>query len=430
MGNKEEEKWLSLPGADDITRYQFDNGITVLTRANFISPSVVLNGYLSAGSIFDSDDKLGLAYFTAQCLMRGTASHNMSDLYNLLETAGASLGISASVHNVTFGGRSLVEDLPVMVSILSESLQRPVFPEDQVEKLRARLLTGIAMREDDTAEMASLSFDQLLFQNHPYGKPEDGFTETILKITREDLIKFHKQQYGPMGMVIVAVGAVEPRAVINLVEQYFSGWQNSQQAEPPLVSPISKPGNTVRKHITLQGKSQADIVMGSIGPQRSSEDYLPASLGNNILGRFGMMGRIGDVVREQSGLAYHASTSLNAWVAAGSWEVSAGVNPSNLQKAIDLIIRELDRYVTEPVTAAELSDSKSNYIGRLPLSMESNAGVANALTGLERFQLGLNYYREYPEKISMITAEQILRCAQKYLDPERLVIVSAGSETD
>ncbi len=96
------------------------------------------------------------------------------------------------------------------------------------------------------------------------------------------------------------------------------------------------------------------------------------------------------------------------------------------EQAIDLIIQELERFVTEPVTEAELQDSKANYIGRLPLSMESNAGVASALTGLERFQLGLNYYREYPQKIQEITSEQILQSAQKYLDPQKLVIVSAG----
>ena len=101
-----------------------------------------------------------------------------------------------------------------------------------------------------------------------------------------------------------------------------------------------------------------------------------------------MMGRIGDVVREQAGLAYYASTSLNSWITSGSWEVSAGVNPSNLQYAIDLIRKELQRFASEPVTPEELSDSQANFIGRLPLSLESNHGVANALLNLERFSAG------------------------------------------
>jgi len=117
---------------------------------------------------------------------------------------------------------------------------------------------------------------------------------------------------------------------------------------------------------------------------------------------------------------------LNSWIAAGSWEVSAGVNPSNLQRAIDLIEQELHRYASEPVTDEELSDSKANFIGRLPLSLESNHGVANALLNLERFQLGLDYYPRYPESVLSVTPEQILASAQKYIDPERLIITSAG----
>ena len=158
-------------------------------------------------------------------------------------------------------------------------------------------------------------------------------------------------------------------------------------------------------------------------------DYLAASIGNNILGQFGMMGRIGDSVREKAGLAYYASTSVNAWIEAGSWEVSAGVNPANVNKAIDLIIKELERFCSEPVTQSELEDSKSNYIGRLPLSLESNGGVANSILNLERFNLGLDYLQRYPGLVNEITPEAILEAARHYIDPQKLIIVSAGSKS-
>jgi zinc protease len=167
---------------------------------------------------------------------------------------------------------------------------------------------------------------------------------------------------------------------------------------------------------------------GSFGPKRLSPDFIPLSIGNNILGQFGMMGRIGEVVREQAGLAYYASSSLNAWIESGSWDITAGVNPKNLEQAIELIRQELQKFVREKVTETELADSKANYIGSLPLSLESNAGVANALLRLERFQLGLDYYKRYPYLIAEVTAEQILKSARTYLDPERLVIVSSGPE--
>jgi zinc protease len=119
---------------------------------------------------------------------------------------------------------------------------------------------------------------------------------------------------------------------------------------------------------------------------------------------------------------------LNAWIEAGSWEVSAGVNPANLQRAIDLIISELNRFVREPVSDEELQDSQANYIGRLPISLESNSGVANALLSLERFQLGLDYYRRYPGMVENVTTALVLETARRYLDPSKLAIVSAGSE--
>jgi zinc protease len=182
----------------------------------------------------------------------------------------------------------------------------------------------------------------------------------------------------------------------------------------------------VRKHIPVPGKIQADLSIGVTGPRRTAPDFMSASLGNSILGQFGMMGRIGDSVREKAGLAYHASTGLSATSEGGSWEVSAGVNPANLQRAIDLILQELKRFIEEPVTQDELQDSQANFIGRLPLSLESNAGVANALLNIERFHLGLDYYQRYAGLVQSVTPEMILETAQRYWRLDQLAIVSAG----
>jgi zinc protease len=419
--------WNSLPGPEDITRLELPNAITLLTRANFNSPSVVMSGYLTSGSQFDPDEKLGLAYFTSSALMRGTQSHAHQEIFEILESVGASLGLSASVHTTSFGSRALVEDLPVLLQILNECLRQPVFPADQVEKLRAQLMTSLAIRAQDTEEMASMRFDQVVFPQHPYGRPEDGFTETVQRITRQDLVDFHQAHYGPKGMVLVIVGAVTAEQAQDQVQRALGNWSNPAQLVPASMPEAAPLKATFREQVNIPGKSQTDLVMGTLGPKRCSPDFLPASLGNNILGQFGLMGRIGDVVREQAGLAYHASASLNAWIGAGSWEVSAGVNPANLDRTVDLVISELERFVTEPVSQEELEDSQSNFIGRLPLSMESNSGVANAILNLERFQLGLDYYRRYPQMVSQVTPAMILEAAQSYIDPQKLAIISAGT---
>lgn len=418
----------SLPGPDDISRIQLPNGIVILTRANVQSPSVVLSGYLGAGSVYDPPQKLGLAYFTALALMRGTQRFTFSEIFDRLESAGASLGFGASVHNTSFGGRALSEDLPLLFEMLSETLRRPTFPELYVERLRAQILTGLAIRNQDTADMASLEFDRLVFPGHPYGQPEDGYPETIRSISRADLVDYHHRHYGPQDMVITVVGAVTPEQVLEEATRTFGDWENPNPNSLPALPVITSPAETIRRHINIPGKFQTDLMIGSLGPCRNSPDYLPASLGNSVLGQFGMMGRIGEAVREKSGLAYYASTSLNAWILSGSWEVTAGVNPANVQRAVELIVSELQRFTREPVSLEELQDSQSNFVGRLPLALESNGGVANALLNLERFNLGLDYYLRYADLINSITPDMALETARRYLDPEKLIIVSAGTE--
>jgi zinc protease len=385
---------LSLPGPDDITRQVLSNGITVLTRSNFNSPSVVVTGYFGAGSLMDPDDKLGLAEYTSYALMRGTKNRTFDQIYNELEAVGASLGFSSGVHTSGFNGRSLAEDLP--------------------------------RRAQDTSDMASMVFEEILFKGHPYSRPEDGHPETIQRIKRGDLVKFHQDYYGPRGMVVAIVGAVTAEEAIKQVKRALGSWQVKDQKETLPLPELKLLKKTVSKHHRIPGKSQSDLVIGTNGPRRRDPEYMSASLGNNILGQFGMMGRIGDVVREKSGLAYYAYSSISAGIGPGSWEVSAGVNPQNVKLAVDLIKEELKRFVQEGITEEELADSKANFIGRLPLSLESNGGVANALINMERHQLGMDYYRRYPSIVNEVSREDILKTARKFIDVDRLAIAVAG----
>ena len=416
----------SLPGPDDITRYQLPNGIVILARPNFNSPSVALSGYLQAGAIFEPDEKLGLADFTSSALMRGTAFRNFQEIYDALESAGASLGFDGGVHTTSFGGKALAEDLGLLLAILSESVRQPVFPEEQVERLRMQLLTGLQIRAQDTGDMASLTFDQIVYAGHPYRRPEDGTIETVQAITRQDLAEFHRRYFGPRGMVIVVVGAVEPPQVIEQVTAAFGEWVNPDQPDQPALPALVPLEETRTQQVTIPGKFQTDIVLGVAGPPRRSPDFTAASLGNSVLGQFGMMGRIGDSVREKAGLAYYASSSLSGGIGPGPWSISAGVDPANVERAIALIRQEIARFINEPVAAEELADSQANFIGRLPLSMESNGGVAGALLNLERHNLGLDYFRRYAALVQAVTLEDVLETARRYLHPERLGVAIAG----
>jgi zinc protease len=139
-----------------------------------------------------------------------------------------------------------------------------------------------------------------------------------------------------------------------------------------------------------------------------------------------MYGRIGESVRETAGLAYYAYGGLSAGIGPGVWYAGAGVDAANVDQTIDLILSEIRRFIQEPVSEQELDDSQSNYIGRLPLGLESNAGVASALINLERYNLGLDYYRNYASLIRAVTCQQILETAQKYFNLDQMVITTAG----
>ena len=417
---------LALPGPDDIYREVLPNGIVVITRPNFNSLSVVISGYFDAGTLLDPDEKLGLADFVTSALMRGTKNRTFDKIYNELESVGASLGFSSGVHKSGFSGRSLAEDLPLLLNLLSETLMMPTFPKAEMEKLRAQLLTGLAIRAQDTSDMAAMVFDQILFKGHPYSRPEDGHPETIRNITRGDVVKFHRENYGPRGLVIAIVGAVKPGEAVRQVKRALGGWQVKGQKDAPELPALKPLKKTVSKHHRIAGKSQSDLIIGTNGPRRRDPEFMSALLGNSILGQFGMMGRIGDVVREKSGLAYYAYSSLSAGIGPGSWEVNAGVNPQNVKKALDLIVDELRRFIQEGVTADELADSKANFIGRLPLSLESNGGVANALLNIERHSLGLDYYRRYEGLVKEVSQDDVLNSARKFVDPDKLAIAVAG----
>jgi len=422
--------WTNLPGQKTINRIVLPNGIRVLSFSNFNTKTVYLVGLLNCGSVLDPGDKLGLAHFTAGMLTRGTSKRKFNEIHQELEERGASLTFSCGSNHTWFRGKALAEDARSLFELSAECLQLPIFDQEYFDRMRSQLLTGLAIRDQDTAEIASLLFDHNLFPDHPYGQPLDGYPVTIQNINRDDLTVFHRQHYSPNGMMLVIAGAITGKAVNQLAEKYFAGWGAREYKTIGLPELPPPPATSIRQHRKIEEKSQVDLIMGVRGPQRISKDFLPAYLGNNILGQFGLMGRIGESVRSRSGLAYYASSSLNSWTESGTWEFSAGTNEKNLKKTIQLIKDEIERFISTPVSQEELANSKSFLVGHLPITLETNAGLANAILTIERFQLGLDYYQRYAEMVNCIEVEEILSAAQKYLDPARLVIASAGPGED
>ena len=418
----------SLPGPETIRREELPNGVVVLIRENFSSPSVVLSGYLPVGALANTAKTAGLAFMTAIAMTRGTRTRSFHQIFESIESIGAHLSLYGGTHSTAFQGKALAEDLSLLLELLADVLQNPSFPKTEFERLRAQQLTALAIREQDTGARAQMAFDTLVYRDHPYGLSTGGYVETISELTHSDLRKFHRGYFDPSGLVITIVGGVETERVLALVTSTLGQWKTKQRLKMPDLPKLKPLLKSRRVEVRLDGKAQSELVIGAAGPSRYDDEYLAAVMGNSILGRFGMMGRIGEAVRDSAGLAYYAYSGISGGPGPGPWQVVAGVNPKDENRAIEIVQKEIKRFTSRRVSDEELLENKANFIGRLPMQLESNEGVAGVISHIERYSLGLDYYQRYQNLVAGITCDQILAVGKRYLDPDRLAIAIAGPD--
>lgn len=420
---------IHYPGPETIQRVVLPNGLTILAYENFASESIVIEGLVRAGAQGESADHAGLASFTAALLDRGTTRRSFAEIYEALESVGADISFSSGRHTSDFGAAGLVEDADLMLALLAESLREPDFPAQQVEQVRGQILTSLVIRANDTGRMARLAFHELLYPDHPYGRSATGYQETIQAINRDEIAQFHRDYFGPQGMILTIVGAMKAEEAVAKVTAVFGDWQNPQQKPLPAIPAAPRPSSLIRAHVPMPDKVQADILLGLPGPLRAAPDYLDASLMNTVLGVFGMMGRIGQSVREEQGLAYYAYSQLQGSQGPMPWFAGAGVAPEHVAQAITAIRAEIGRIQDEKVPADELADSQAFRIGSIPVSLETNSGLASVITDLEMHGLGLDYLQRFPDLVRAITPERVQAAAQKYLSTEQLAVAVAGPES-
>ncbi len=417
----------AYPGPENVTRIQLENGMVLLVRPNAAAPVTILEGYLPCGAVHEPAAKTGLASFTAALTTRGSQHYDFHAFNEAVESVGASIAVSGGDHVTNFSAESLAEDFPRILEILADVLRRPTFPADQMERLRGQWLVRLQEREQNTRSVAYRRFHELLYGDHPYGRPTSGYPETIQAITREDVVQYHSRFYSPQGAILVISGDVTAEEAHELVVQHFGDWTGPaiDQSLPPLAEQTE----IRREFVSMPGKVQADIVVGCLAIARQDPDYYAVQVANNILGQFGLMGRLGEVVRERQGLAYYSYSAVDADLDRGPWLALAGVNPANVERAVESILAEFDRLAGEPVSEEELADSKANMTGRLPLALETNSGVALNLLNMEWFGLGLDYLHTYAARINAVTVEDVQRVAARYLRTDAYTLVVAGPET-
>jgi zinc protease len=416
----------SIPGPHNIVRCTYANGMTVLVKENFSSPSVVIDGLMRAGAADDPIGKEGVSSFTAHLLMRGTERRTFAQIYEEIEAVGATVDVSSGISVTSFGAKALSEDLPLVVDMLADVLQHPIFPEVEMEKERGEILTDLQERANNTRRMAGLTFRELLYpEGHPYKRSVTGYTETISALTRAELVDYYRSAYGAHGLLVTIVGAVKAEDALRIWEDHFGNWIGAKVDRGPM-PPAPRLLERREKQVDLPGKSQSDLVLGFVGPARSEPDYLDARMANSILGVFGLYGRLGARVREKGGMAYYAYSQLEGGLGPGAWQVIAGVDPANVARTVPLIQAEVKRLIDRNVTARELKDNKSYMIGSMPIGLETNDGVAGIILDMELYDLGLDYLLNYPDQINAINAASVQAAAQRYLDPEHFALAVAG----
>ncbi|MGQ0603770.1 MAG: M16 family metallopeptidase [Anaerolineales bacterium] len=428
MKKKVVQSATSIPGPENITRRVLGNGIVVLARENFTSPAVVVDCDVRVGALWHGREQAGLSDFTAAAMMRGTERFAFAEIYEQIESVGASLSVSGGTHTSGFYAKCLAEDLDLIMGLAADALRHPIFPAEQVERLRGEILTRLKIHANDTRARANEAFYELAYPGHPYAVDEEGYEDTISALTRDELAAFHRAHWGPRGMTVTVVGAIAASGAIALVEKHFADWRNDSQIDQPVLPPVLPLTGLSKRHVPMPGKSQSDVVFGVPGPARKHPHFLAARLANNILGVFGMGGRIGHEVREKNGMAYYAAASLGGGLGPGAWHAYAGVNPGNVERAVELMRREIQKMTSRKVTPTELTDNQAQFIGRMPLSMETNEGVASLISSMEMFDLGLDYVQRFPDLIRAITRDEVLAVTREFLSAENAALVVAGPE--
>jgi zinc protease len=415
-------------GPETVQRAVLDNGITVLVKENPASLSVTIEAEMNAGGAHETDETAGLAGLTAHMLRRGTARHTFQELNRTLDAVGASIDLSADSDDASLSTQSLAADLPLVLDLLTEMLTEPTIPTAELERVRGQVLTNLHILNNDTRYRADQTCMELLYPTgHPYARPTMGTHETIAALKREDLQAFYQRCYHPERLTIAVVGAIEADDVIARIADTLGSWSTNAQGPERQIPDAQTPTEPQERRVELPGKSQVDLVWGTVGMRRSSPDYYAAMMGNIILGRLGLMGRLGARVRDEQGLAYYTGSSLSGGRGPHPWIISAGLHPDHVQPALASILEEVRRLRDELVDEEELADCRAFLTGVLPLALESNSGIAQFLLGIETYALGLDYLARYPDILAGVSREDIQRTARYYLTLDGYALAMAGT---
>ncbi len=406
-------------------QFIFKNGLQVLLLRDRSVPTVNLSGQIQAGSVFDTNQKAGLANLVASNLMNGTQTTNALTLAKILEDRGASLGFLATREGVKISGNGLSANLPVLINTLADVVQNANFPDAQVELSRQRSLTSLKVQLDDPRGLGRRVFQQTIYpDNHPF---HSFPTEQSLKsMTRDDLLRFHQEHYRPDTMTIALVGDFEPTQVKALLNKAFGEWKS--EGNPPTLNlaSVSLPQKTTQLNPVIPGKAEDVTYIGYNSISRKDPRYYTALVLNEILGGDTLSSRLGTEVRDRQGLTYGIYSVFAAGINPGPFLIQMQTAPGDTQKAIASAVALLKQLREQGITEAELNAAKRSITNSYPVELANPTNVADVILGNAIYGLSPAEIREYPKRIEAVTIAQVQQVIQELIHPDKLVIVTAG----
>lgn len=414
----------------NVQRFKLDNGISVVVQENPTNPTFAVRGSIPAGSILDPQGKDGLAAITAAMLTRGTEKRSALEFASALANRGASLTAGGGNLATSLSARGRTQEFNLVMDLLAEMLRQPAFPADQLDRLKGQALAGLEQEKDDPDSRASRAFERQIYPaGHPLRPASLEEAEAAIKgITRQNVVDFYRSQYGPDRMILVIAGDVKADQVKQALQARLGGWPKNPQAKPIPTVDLTLQTKPERIAISIPDKSETSILWGHAGGlKRSDPDFYATQVLNMILGGGGALNsRLGDVIRDEQGLAYGVFSFYDSDLYPGPFQVSLGTNPSNAERAITSLQSEIRRIREQGVTQREVDEAVAYQTGRFPLRLETNAGLSEVLWVMEFYNLGPDYIDKYGDYYRAVTVAQVNEAARKHLHPDMATLVIAG----
>lgn len=415
----------------DVHSQILSNGLKVLLVENPVIPAIAINATVLTGARHEPEEKAGLAIMASNLLDEGTRTRSSLEIAQAIESTGGHLETDASFERVIASATVLKQDIDLGLDLVADLLANPIFPEEYVAKEKSRTLAEIESAKDRPQVVAGWAFNELVYGKHPLHRPGQGYPETIERIDRQDLFKFHEEFFAPNNAILSIVGDFKTSEIVSLVQERFGPWGSHPITFPSIAPPLRQTDR--REKMIPMPAQQANIYLGHLGIQRTNPDFYALQVLDTVLGGgAGFTARIPQRLRDELGLAYStfASITSTAGLDPGRFVAYIGTSPENTTLAVDGLLNEIRRIIAEPVSAQELQDAKDFLTGSFVFAFESSAQIARFLIQATVYDLGFDYGEKYPRLIRAITAADITRVARQYLDTENYTLTVTGPSTE